>query len=120
MTQFHQEQKDKDALASLLAASGGSMTLMPYDGAAEFYAESAEKFTKFFLEVYASPHIVGTYAIVLIGRWITDDVKVAASVLSTWSKATTSWWDVTTSSSALAFLVFLESVATASWPATRG
>jgi hypothetical protein len=76
--QFHQEQKDKDALAPLLKASGGSMTLMPYDGAAEFYAESAEKFTKFFLEVYASPHIVGTYA-VSYGCRVTNHVQAAAS-----------------------------------------
>ncbi|KAH8727193.1 hypothetical protein GQ44DRAFT_130319 [Phaeosphaeriaceae sp. PMI808] len=57
--QFHQEQKHRDALAPLLGASGGSMVMSPYDGAAEFHAESAGKFVEFMKSVYASKHLVG-------------------------------------------------------------
>lgn len=57
--QFHQEQKHKEALAPLLEAAGESMTFVEWDGAAEFWAESAEKFTEFMKSVYASSHLVG-------------------------------------------------------------
>lgn len=57
--QFHQEKKDVDAMEDLLEASGGSMKMVQYDGAAEFWAESPEKFTKFIKGVYASSHLVG-------------------------------------------------------------
>jgi len=59
--QFHQEQKHKDALKPLLEASGGSMRFVEWDGAAEFWAESAEKFVGFMGSVYGSGHLVGTF-----------------------------------------------------------
>jgi hypothetical protein len=57
--QFHQEQRHKDSLADLIEASGGSMQSVEWDGAAEFWAESAEKFTEFMKSVYGSSHLVG-------------------------------------------------------------
>lgn len=36
------------------------MQITPYDGCAEFHAESAEKFVQFMKDVYASAHLVGT------------------------------------------------------------
>lgn len=57
--QFHQEKKDVESMAELLKASGGSMTMLGYDGAAEFWAESPERFTAFMKSVYGSKHLVG-------------------------------------------------------------
>ena len=37
------------------------MQIVPWDGCAEFYAESAEKFVAFMKSVYASSHLVGMY-----------------------------------------------------------
>jgi hypothetical protein len=59
VTQFHQEKQHVEAMAPLLEASGGSMTIAPYDGAAEFHAESAEAFVRFMKHVYGSSHLVG-------------------------------------------------------------
>ncbi|KAL5121165.1 hypothetical protein ACEQ8H_001017 [Pleosporales sp. CAS-2024a] len=58
-TQFHQEQQHIDALCPLLKASGGTMKMVEWDGAAEFHAETPEKFTAYMLSVYASPKLVG-------------------------------------------------------------
>lgn len=57
--QFHQEQRHKDSLSDLIEASGGTMQFVKWDGAAEFWAESAEKFTAFMKSVYGSSHLVG-------------------------------------------------------------
>lgn len=57
--QFHQEAQHKLAMQPLLEASGGSMQIAPYDGCAEFHAESAEKFVEFMKSVYAASHLVG-------------------------------------------------------------
>ncbi|KAH7095250.1 hypothetical protein FB567DRAFT_24062 [Paraphoma chrysanthemicola] len=57
--QFHQEKQHIEAMAPLLEASGGSMTIAPYEGAAEFHAESAEAFVRFMKNVYGSKHLVG-------------------------------------------------------------
>jgi hypothetical protein len=35
------------------------MQFVEWDGAAEFWAESAEKFTEFMMGVYGSSHLVG-------------------------------------------------------------
>ncbi|CBX98198.1 hypothetical protein LEMA_P096070.1 [Plenodomus lingam JN3] len=56
--QFHQEDQHKIALEPLLEASIGSMQIAPYDGCAEFHAESAEHFVSFMKGVYASAHLV--------------------------------------------------------------
>lgn len=37
------------------------MQIAPYDGCAEFHAESAEKFVAFMRGVYASSHLVGMH-----------------------------------------------------------
>jgi hypothetical protein len=57
--QFHQEQEHIDALQPLMEASGGTMRMVEWDGAAEFHAESAEKFIEFMKSVYASKKLVG-------------------------------------------------------------
>ncbi|KAI8939337.1 hypothetical protein NX059_003128 [Plenodomus lindquistii] len=57
--QFHQEPQHKAALEPLFEASAGSMQSAPYDGCAEFHAESAEHFVGFMKGVYASAHLVG-------------------------------------------------------------
>ncbi|KAF2031831.1 hypothetical protein EK21DRAFT_87656 [Setomelanomma holmii] len=57
--QFHQERKDIEAMAPLLEASGGTMSIALYDGAAEFHARSAEAFVRFVKNVYGSSHLVG-------------------------------------------------------------
>ncbi|KAF2827590.1 hypothetical protein CC86DRAFT_369685, partial [Ophiobolus disseminans] len=65
--QFHQEQTHKDALKPLLEASGGSMQMVEWDGAAEFWAESAEGFVQFMGSVYGSSHLVGKCGLSLEG-----------------------------------------------------
>lgn len=59
--QFHQEAQHKIDIQPLLEASGGTMQIAPYDGCAEFHAESAEKFITFMKNVYGSPQLVGMY-----------------------------------------------------------
>jgi hypothetical protein len=44
-----------------MEASGGTMRMVEWDGAAEFHAESAEKFTAFMKSVYGSKQLVGMY-----------------------------------------------------------
>ncbi|KAH9879860.1 hypothetical protein J1614_001884 [Plenodomus biglobosus] len=67
--QFHQEAQHKSAIEPLLEASMGSMQIAPYDGCAEFHAESAEHFVSFMKGVYASAHLVGC------GKRFVDIVK---------------------------------------------
>lgn len=62
--QFHQEQRHIDALLPLMEASGGTMKMVEWDGAAEFHAESAEKFTCFMKSVYASKRLVGEWPVI--------------------------------------------------------
>ncbi|KAF1946625.1 hypothetical protein EJ02DRAFT_493745 [Clathrospora elynae] len=56
--QFHQEFQHKVSIEPLLEASGGTMQIAPYDGCAEFHAESVEKFVGFMKNVYASSHLL--------------------------------------------------------------
>jgi hypothetical protein len=56
--QFHQEQQHIDALAPLLV---GNTRIVRWDGAAEFWTESAEKFVQFMQKLYASDKIVGMF-----------------------------------------------------------
>ncbi|KAH3948013.1 hypothetical protein HBH53_108430 [Parastagonospora nodorum] len=57
--QFHQEQQHITALLPLMEASGGSMKMVGWDGAAEFHARSAEAFVRYMKSVYASDKLVG-------------------------------------------------------------
>jgi hypothetical protein len=57
--QFHQTQQHIKALEPLLEASGGTMKMSGWDGAAEFWAESAEDFVGFMKGVYGAKELVG-------------------------------------------------------------
>ena len=70
------------------------MKIAPYDGCAEFHAESAEHFVSFMKRVYDSAHLVGTYALsspTCQRNRRPNASEDVALVSSTWSRDTMSW-----------------------------
>jgi hypothetical protein len=57
--QFHQEKQHVNAMQELLEASGGTMKMAKWDGAAEFWARTLGDFVGFMREVYGSKTLVG-------------------------------------------------------------
>lgn len=53
------EPKNRKEIEPLLELSAGTMSLVPFDGCAEFVANTADDFTNFMKEVYGSPHLIG-------------------------------------------------------------
>ncbi|KAF2741771.1 hypothetical protein M011DRAFT_413880 [Sporormia fimetaria CBS 119925] len=73
-TQLHMDKASRDALEPLFEAGGGLMHPMNYDGAAEFYARSAEDFTTFIKNVWASDNLTGVLTRTGCGKRFADVV----------------------------------------------
>jgi len=74
------------------------MKIAPYDGCAEFHAESAEHFVSFMKRVYDSAHLLGTYALsppTCQRNRRPNASEDVALVSSTWSRDTMSWLAMT-------------------------
>jgi hypothetical protein len=66
--QFHQTRQHVKALEPLLEASGGTMKMLKWDGAAEFWAETAEDFVGFMMGVYGAKELVGESSLFRFGE----------------------------------------------------